>query len=692
VTVLELDKWILSRQTHTGMELELIGPHPFELAPDNGQQKTRIGTVFPAYRVIYTKPPAVHAWQRAGFIEKLNTDRANQGQPPLTEAEELQVSTESVDLVFEPNTILIRPDPKRMDLSCAADELLQQLVSKRQIRFLSVSDARVRETIKHRGENWRLSAVPKTADAKHNLIFDSRVGIHGQPIYFYNRLTGTRWLTLDGFEKLGALDAGQLASQLQEIAYYSGRRNRMGRPELAFFASDVGHFDGEDIAGTAYEKLGEQELRTKFNALKERFRSTVHESFRKDDSSNKAWAERMLSTLFLDGNETQTEQLLSGLSPEFFLQIEWLPGGRFEEGEFLFDRIFDEAAAHPDDPELQGLCDPRAKGIIFNLIREYGDIDYINVGCVRESLSLNRPQRLGRRGVYIVEFKSRTDPKPLRRIVRLQKWGVWEHLDAGKDMLSALQDSEEYTDYWLDRRLGCRQLGMNLTRRVVMRRLSEVYWGTNPAHRGQLIRTTYFERDFMVGIATDKIPWEKYSAPGYALALARLLGKAAASSLIVGRSLELGISPVFDDGDELVYEGEDGLPQQLLVGDHSGAFGEYKLPLETFAAHYARPVNNRERIVPDARLFARSYIEALREQFLHIQGDYRKRRRAFDTLFKHCKYDPAGSFAYRWERILLRLDQTDAATLMDAIRKHINVLQVPEAAAPIAAESKPASS
>jgi hypothetical protein len=241
-------------------------------------------------------------------------------------------------------------------------------------------------------------------------------------------------------------------------------------------------------------------------------------------------------------------------------------------------------------------------------------------------------------------------------------------------MLSAIRDSDEYTDYWLDRRLGCRQLGMNLTRRVVMRRLSEIYRGTNRSYFGEMIRTTYFEREFLPGIATDKIPWDKYSVSGYAIELAKLLGRAAASSLIVGRALESGSRPVFDDGDELVCEGDDGLPNQILVGDHSGAFGEYKSPLETLAAYYARPINNRENIVPNARAFALNYLEALREQFLHIQGDYRKRRRAFDTLFKHCKYDPAGSFAYRWECVLSRLDTTDPSALLMAVRKQIHVL------------------
>ena len=113
---------------------------------------------------------------------------------------------ESVDLIFESDHILIRPHPEQMDLAFAADELLQGLVSKRQVKFLSVADRRVREAIKHRGECWRLSAIPKNREAKQRMVFSSKVGIHGLPIYFYNRLTGTRWLTCQEFENLGKLD------------------------------------------------------------------------------------------------------------------------------------------------------------------------------------------------------------------------------------------------------------------------------------------------------------------------------------------------------------------------------------------------------------------------------------------------------------------------------------------------------
>jgi hypothetical protein len=167
---------------------------------------------------------------------------------------------------------------------------------------------------------------------------------------------------------------------------------------------------------------------------------------------------------------------------------------------------------------------------------------------------------------------------------------------------------------------------------------------------------------------------ESYARPGYASRLAELLGQTAASSMVVGRWLGTAERPVFDDGDEVIRDGDDGLPQEILVGDHSGSFSEYKEPLATFAPHYASVVNKRDTILPDPIAFAEAYLASFRLQFLHIQGDYRKRRRAFDTLFKHCRYDTGGSFAYRWECTLRRLEETDADSLLKAIRKNIRAL------------------
>lgn len=659
--------------------MELIGPHPFA-KDEAGNQATHIGTIFLDPPSLYTRPPEVHMWQRLGFIDHLNGRRAAKGLPPLSPQEEDRIRIESVDLIFDEDSVLIRPDPERMDLAFAADDLLQTIISKRQTKFLSVSDSRVREAIKRRGEYWRMSSIPKTQDAREAALAGCRVKIHGQPIYYYNRLTGTRWLTCHEFEKLGQLTPAELAHHLQEIADHALRRNRLQRPEVDFFAADLRRFGAREFAGVVYDQLPPEQLGAKFETLKEHFRSAVHESFRKDDPSAKAWAERMLSTVFLEGNESQTEQLLSGLSPEFFMKIEWLPGGRFEEGEFIVDSLFEEYANNPTDERLRNLCDPCANGMIFNLIREYGDMQYINIGRLPEPLSLTRPQQRGRRGVYIAEFQSQGEAQPIRRFIRLQKWGVREHLDEGKDLAQSVEESEDYTDYWLDRRLGCRQLGMKLTGRVVMRRLTELYNGSNRNYRDQPIRTTYFEREYLPGIASDKLPLENYTRPGYAVRLAELLGQAAASSMIVGRWFATNGRPIFDDGDEVVVDGPDGLPKDVLVGDHSGSFAEYEAALTEFASHYAAVVNRREKILPEPVAFAEAYLAALRQRFLQIQGDYRKRRRAFDRLFKHCRYDPAGSFAYRWERTLRRLDGTDVEILVGAIRSKIKVLERPGSA------------
>src|SRR5205814_5883280 len=136
---------------------------------------------------------------------------------------------DSVDLIIEADHILIRPDPQRMDLGFAADELLQSIVSKRQVRFLSVSDSPVREAIKRRGEYWRLSSIPKDREAKERIVRASKVGIGGLPIYYYNRLTGTRWLTCSEFAALEKLDPASLAGHLHEITDHANRKNPAGR-------------------------------------------------------------------------------------------------------------------------------------------------------------------------------------------------------------------------------------------------------------------------------------------------------------------------------------------------------------------------------------------------------------------------------------------------------------------------------
>jgi hypothetical protein len=254
----------------------------------------------------------------------------------------------------------------------------------------------------------------------------------------------------------------------------------------------------------------------------------------------------------------------------------------------------------------------------------------------------------------------------------MQKYGVREHLDEGKDLLRAMIETEEYTDFIMDRRLGCRQLGMNLPPRISVRRVAECYDGCQKAVRGTTIRSPYFQREYVGGLASDKIPAAKLRDAHYALALASLLGRAAAPNLILGRCNPEG-RVIFDDGDEMVVEDADGIPIDIVVADHTSTFGDYRGELDRTAPAYAAAVNRRVPHVPDPPVFARAFLDGFLARFTEIQRDYRNRQRAFDALFRHRPCDPAGNLAFRWKLILTRLACAGPDHLVAAIQGNIRL-------------------
>ena len=667
----------------TPLPVEVIGPDP-RTWDSGGPQRSRIGTIFPFHRVLVTLP-GIHATQRMAFIERIHERRKALGQPALPAADEELLMQEAVDLFTDENHIVIRPDPSHMELAFAADSLLDeiQLVSRKNIRFLFVMDPRVRDAIQARGENWRICPLPQSAEDMCRLIEASRVSIQEGAIYYYNRFTGARHLTYQEFAGLGKLDDPALARQLQEIAVYGAQRNRRGSLEVALFPPGLTGIGPGDFKGVAFASLAPADLRERFRVLRDKFRDSVELDLRQDDVKAEPWRNQMLSALVSQQDQTITIDLLRNLSPEFFMQVEWLPGGHFEEGEFVFDSIFEEAERRPQDEGLRALCDPLVREFIFSYIREYGTLDYINIGRIGRSLSTVRPLTSGRRGVYLAQLKVPGVAVPILRHIRLQKWGIAEHLDEGKPLLQALLENDDYTDYVLDRGLGARQLGMNVPARSRVLKTRERYAGNNPEFRGRTLPVACFERGYLGGLATDKLPPSRYLKEGYAIRLAALLGRAAASNIIVGRAMERGVQTIFDDGDEIVIEDPlTGLPSEIIVGDPSGAFADYRRSLVEMAKDYARPVNMRAGIVPLLAAFAETYLQSFLQRFTQLQGDYRKRRRAFDHMFKHCRYDTAGSFAHRWQCVLWRLDDTDAEALTREIRKHVRVLQQPTPGAP----------
>ena len=650
------------------MQLSILGDHP--LAHDEqGNLKSRIATLFLLSNTLVTLP-GIHATQRLAYSDFLNQQRHANGLPPLTADEEAAEWDQSVDLIMEDESILIRPDPQRMDLAFAADDRLQRLIAKHKIRFLNVMNEDVRHAVKQRGECWRISPLPRSADEMAQMIRAARMSIAGPAVYYYSMVTGTRYLTCQEFARLGSLEPSVIARQLHEIREHTGRRNRLYHLEVDFFGADDS-FSHADLAGCDFLAGSPQQVAAWYAHLHAKFLHAVKPELRVDDPAQLEWRSRMFSALIGQRNQTVADEILYGLSPEFFMQIQWLPGGRITEGEFIFDPIFDEQEAHPADQELAAMCDEKAIGFIFNFIRQFGDVEYINVGRVASSLS-HRAKAGGRRGVYIAEIKQRDTPRPVARVIRLQKWDIADHLNDGKDLLAAILEAEEYTQFVLDRRLGCRQLGMNLATSISTWRVPQPYRGPRPEYAGQMIWFTYYERDYIRGRATDKIAASQYQSDEFALRFARLLGRAAAPSFIVGKA-DLNAGALFDDGDEILIEDAHHRPGTIMTTDHTGAFVNYQTDLAAFAADYARPVNRRVTLLPDPGAFAETYLAAFVEQFHHIQQQYRSMKRGFDTLFKHRRRDEHGSFAYRWEQVLARLDRADAHALADAIRSRFTL-------------------
>jgi hypothetical protein len=297
-------------------------------------------------------------------------------------------------------------------------------------------------------------------------------------------------------------------------------------------------------------------------------------------------------------------------------------------------------------------------------------LEYMNVGKIAHPL-VRHPNALGRRSnVYIVQYKVKDSDKDAVVIVRFQKWGIADHLNAGKDLLQAGRESINYADYILDRRLGCRQLGMKLPPRVTMGQITEKYEGAN-AYNGMNIREFYYVRDYVGGTASDKIPPSRFANPVFARKFAELMGEAAAVDLIVGRAMTETGEYVFDMNYEVVQMDDKNLPSRVVVTDHAGSFVKYLEDLVTLVKPYARVVTRRRNFVSDFNAFAEAYVTSFERKFRATKEMYVSNAREFDDLFINRPYDSAGSGAFRWKCVLDRLASTDVDEIVQTMRDSI---------------------
>ena len=635
-----------------------------------GRLVSRIGTIFFKTPGLVTRR-GVHALQRMMWIEEVNAQRAAAGKPAMTVEEEDAELAESVDLIFTETEVQIRPNPDRMDLAFRADEELQKLVSKREIRFLNTSSAKVRSALRERGENWRMARQPISQEDMAELIEKSKVPVAEKPIYYYNPTSGTRFITASGYNEIENLPADEFRRQIAEVVAGLNKRNRVGHPEVDVFPTTTPIEIRNALKSLDLSALGDTALKAACNKIALDWRMSLPAELRDETTVNFEWRNAMCHAITRQPNETAAEEqeLIAGISPEFYRQIEWLPGARIENGEVVFDEIYDEAA-RTQDPKLLALCDNRVKSFLFNTTRLFGKVAYINIGRISSSLA-RKPVEGNRRGsVYIMQYREEDQPEPRVLMIRLQKWGVAERLDEGKDLLQAIVESDEYSDYILDRRLMCSQLGMNLPRRLGHGHFTEKYRGANQ-YNGIAVRSAYFVRSYITGTASDKIPLARYRNPAFAKRFAELMGEAAALDMVVGRRNSVTNELQFDQNYEVVKIGADGLPQEVKITDHAGSFVDYEHAFEDYVASYANFALRRKPYVADFSGFASAYVEGFRRKLVETQAAYRARKVAFDELFGDRPYDTNGSGAYRWACALKRLDACDADRVADLLRATI---------------------
>ena len=647
-------------------EMKTIGETIFARGAD-GQLLSRIGTMFFRTPGLVTKR-GVHAMQRFMWIEALNAARAEAGRPPLTPSEEDAEMAESVDLIFTDDNVLIRPNPERMDLAFKADAELQKLVSKRVIRFLNTSSALVRKALRERGENWRMARQPISSDDMADLVSASKIPMNERPIYYYNRLTGTRYITASTYGEIKRLPPDAFRRQIEEVVAGLNKRNRLGHPEVDLFPSFTPIEIKKAFKSMRPSEMDDAALNAACERLSLDWRMALPADLRDETVANFEWRNEMCHALTRGPNETAAEEqdLIAGIAPEFYRQIEWLPGARIDRGEVIFDAVYDEAA-RTQDPELLALCDNRVKSFLFNTTRLFGAVDYINIGRIAQSLA-RHPVVGSRRGnVYIMQYREAGAAEPKVQMIRLQKWGVAERLDEGKDLLQAIVETDEYSDYILDRRLMCRQLGMNLPRRLGYGHFTEKYRGNNQ-YNGVAVRTGYFVRAYVPGIASDKVPVQKYRNPAWAQKFAYLMGRAAAVDLVVGRRSSVTGALLFDQNYEVLQLGADGMPGEVAVTDHAGSFVDYEGDLAASVGAYAAFATRRRPYVTEYRQFALAYVEGFRRRLAEVKAAYLERKVAFDELFSDRPYDTNGSGAYRWACALRRLAACDHDRLADVLK------------------------
>ena len=328
--------------------------------------------------------------------------------------------------------------------------------------------------------------------------------------------------------------------------------------------------------------------------------------------------------------QEDVEEERMGMASEFFLHVEWLPGARIGKGNAQFEE------------HVSG--DVRA--IIADMLARHPDMERVNIGRVVETQML-REKMGGKRRVYVAVSKCAADPDERISYLRLKKWGVEEYLQDGITRAESERISSEYRDYILDRIKAVQMLGIPMPSSHVVTCKQRLADGTEE-------ESEFFERPYIKGIATDKIPLAYYGDERFVLRYVSLLGKAAARNLVVGRAHEATGHVFFDDGDEVLRLSPEGEPEEIVVADMTGSFADCRRPLEeamSFYKEHARALRKkmREQGLPEEKVqqAVSSYVQAFREELTRIEEFVREQGEGFCDCFRF-REGKEGDICGRW--------------------------------------------
>lgn len=639
---------------HTVNGVVIIGPDLFSVDAE-GRPLTPIASVFPKFHCIVTGR-SIHALQTETMIDYL-TQKLGKSHEDLDPETVSDIYEGAAPLLIRDPYVLIRTDPSTLNIAFDADEVLQRLIPKERIQFTGTQLATVRREMRHRGESWRISRSPQSPGEIWRNIRSSRVQVHTGAVYYQNARNGARYLTCEEFMKIRPLlreEPAEALARLREILMLTGMTNDAGAPELAFFLPQEVKLNPSSLA--ALVSLMEdtsgctqaEDIERAFDGFAAAFAATAGPELVAQDRFQECWRKTMFCRLF-GFSEFEVEEWTLGLSPEFHLNVKWLPGAR------IIGRLL----------RFEKEAERRVRHIIDFYWERHPDLASVNIGRV-ETPQSGRARTGEEREVYLVVLGFADGTENIR-IVRLMKWDVLHRIKSGLQPDQAVRETQEYRGYILDRLKAIAELGVPILSYSDIR-FDEEFPGLG------VLPVFFFERRYVPGMVTDKIPPAFYGRPGFIARLAKLLGAIAADNLVVGRSHPWTGHVYFDDGDEVVLLDGNGIPEKVIYAETTGSFGDWTTPVTDLLPHclehLVRHLEAAEAVlVPEYELgeavnaFEKGFLRELErlKDGLYENGEHLR------ALFADRPMEPGG-IRDRWEHILTRLETTEADAVKRVIR------------------------